>query len=213
MNIWKLLRKTKIELDEGLVKARTLSNDSAIHIVDSLFEEFESVGLTDWVGTRRSPATSDQIDAAEKRLNTRFPESIRDFYLEMNGIENSGGELPYSVYAVHELEYGHNSKPKISQSIRKVQKDYDQIVGEDIQVMDTKSTMDLLLSTFADKHMATIPVEMTDNFILISSCSGHTVGVCVEDVECIPSGGVLDFEGTTGTYYTGIKHWLASGLG
>ena len=208
-----LLKKTQEAMDSQLEEARRVSQQSATSIVDALLEKFESVGLVDWKGERRSPAKEIKISEAEARLGMEIPGAIKDFYREMNGIENIGGALPFSIYRIEELQYGRDADPKISTSIKRIQKNYGQVVGEDVRVMKVETTMDLLEATFEDSYIASFPIIEADNFILLSSCPGHTVGLCVRNMHGLEKGYVLDFEGSTGTHYLSIKHWLANGLG
>ena len=211
MDFDKLIKEAQNSFDKNLKNSIELSKMDSASIVDMLLNKFDELGMSDWKGKRRDPASKEEIEAIENKLKINFPDSAKDFYHSVNGIENIGGDLPYAMFTLQELKFGNDSLQNISSSIKQIQKRYEQKVGENVQVMNVLSTEDLF-SSLSGNYMASITPEEADEFWLLSSCSGHTVGLCVKEIQGIIPGNVLHFEGSTGTFYNNINHWLASGI-
>ncbi len=198
-------------LNEDLSKSKELSSSSVNNLVDLFNQHFTEIGLIDWVGSIVNPASIGAITNAEDRMGIKFTKDTKLFFLESNGIDNKGGDCPFSVFSIDCLKRGLNHKERISDKVIKIQKKYGQVVGGEICVTEINNVDDIF-NRAAGKIDTSISIEDADKLILLSSNPNkiQTVGLCVDNIKNLNIGCVVDIEGSNATKYSNIKEWLAS---
>ncbi len=160
-----------------------------------------------WQGRLRLRASADQIDLFARRLGSRPPLALREFYESCNGVSPMSDEFPNVLLPIQALVRGHQHLPPLSVQCQRCLTASANDEGTPTALRIEPAP---LLPTAALARDALPPEEADRLLALEVPRLGRGVTMNLDTDNGFARGVVLELDGTRAICHDSLAHWLAT---
>jgi len=199
--------------------------DAALNSSLDKVETAPSALIDGWIATqskpafplrpvRRPPATGQDFDATETRLQCSLPSQVRELYESTNGLEwvrstgrpmNFGGHFP----PLEKLVLARDLLPPLSKRIHKQwSNNTDREGPAAVEVYGPA-----VLAHMTEEPLLTLSLDEIDQYLALHHPPDEQcLLIAHRDGLGVPVGTIIEVEGLLGTVYQSLSHWLGAQL-